>query len=82
MKLKGNVVYTIIVRPAKLYGADTWTTAKGQEVRLEVNDLLMLRWMCRVTMRDMIRNEHITVTTRVTQASKISQKNGPSGPTM
>ena len=42
MKLKGSV-YTIGVRSAKLYCADTWTTAKGQEVRLEVNEILMLK---------------------------------------
>ena len=29
----------------------------------------MLRWMCRVTRRDTIRNEHIRGTTRVVQAS-------------
>ena len=30
----------------------------------------MLRWMCIVTRRDTIRNEHIRGTTRVVQASK------------
>ena len=30
----------------------------------------MLRWMCGVTRRDTIRNEHIRGTTRVVQASK------------
>ena len=30
----------------------------------------MLRWMCGVTRKDKIRNEHIRGTTRVAQASK------------
>ena len=54
-----------------LYGAETWATTRGQEARLEVNELRMLRWMCGVTRRDKNRNEHIRGTTRVVQASKI-----------
>ncbi len=65
MKLKGNV-YKIVIRPALLYGAETWATTRG----LEVNEMRMLRWMCGVTRRDKIRNEHIRGTTRVLQASK------------
>ena len=45
MKLKGKV-YTTVVRPAMLYGAETWATTRGQEARLEVNEMRMLRWMC------------------------------------
>ena len=43
---------------------------RGQEARLEVNEMRMLRLMCGVTRRDEIRNEHIIGTTRVVQASK------------
>ena len=69
MKLKGKV-YKTVVRPALLYGTETWATTRGQEARLEVNEMRMLRWMCGVTRRDKIRNEHIRGTTRVVQASK------------
>ena len=69
VKLKGNV-YKTVVRPALLYGAETWATTRGQEAGLEVNEMRMLRWVCGVTMRDKIRNEHIRGTTRVVQASK------------
>ena len=65
VKLKGKV-YKTVVRPAMLYGAETWATTRG----LEVNEMRMLRWMCGVTRRDKIRNEHIRGTTRVVQASK------------
>ena len=69
VKLKGHV-YNIVVRPALFYGANTWATSRGQEGRLEVNEMSMLRWMCGVTRRDTIRKEHIIGTTRVVQASK------------
>ena len=69
MKLKGKV-YKTVVRPALLYGAETWATTRGQEARLEVNEMRMLRWICGVTRRDKILNEHIKGTTRVVQASK------------
>ena len=69
VKLKGKV-YKTVVRPALLYGAETWATTRGQEARLEVNEMRMLRWMCGVTRRDKIRNENIRGTTRVVQASQ------------
>ena len=63
-------VYKTVVRPALLYGAETWATTRGQEARQEVNEMRMLRWMCGETRRDKILNEHIRGTTRVAQASK------------
>ena len=71
MKLKGKV-YKTVVRSALLYGAVTWATTRGQDARLEVNEMRMLRWMCGVTRRewDHIQNEHIRGTTRVVQAYK------------
>ena len=66
-------VYKTVIRPAMLYGAETWATTKRQEKRIEVSEVTemrMLRWMCGVTRKDKIRNEHIRGTTRVAQASK------------
>ena len=64
VKLKGTV-YRTVVRPAMLYGVETWATIKRQ-----VNEMRMLRWMCGVTRKDKIRNEHIRGTTKVVQASR------------
>ena len=77
MKLKGKV-YKTVVRPALLYGTETWAKTREQAARLEVNAMRMLIWMCRVTRRDKIRDEHIRGTTRVVQASKnITEKRRP-----
>ena len=69
VKLKGKI-YETVVRPALLYGAETWATTRRQEARLEVNQMRMLRWMCGVTRRGTILNEHIRGTTRMMKASK------------
>ena len=52
-------VYITVVRSALMYGADTWALKKAQENKLEVAEMRMLRWMCRVTKLDKIRNERI-----------------------
>ena len=69
VKLKGKV-YKTVIKPEMLYGAETWATTKRQGKRIEVTEMRMLPWMCGVTRKDKIRNEHIRGTTRVAQASK------------
>ena len=74
VKLKGKF-YRTVVRPAMLYGAETWATTKRHESRIDVNEIRMLRWMCGVTRNDKIRNEHIRGTTKVVQAyRKITER--------
>ena len=51
VKIKGKV-YKMIVRPAMVYGAETWAVKM-----MEVADMKILRWMCSVTRLDKIRNE-------------------------
>ena len=54
--MKGKL-YRTVVSPALVSGAETWATTKSQEQRLEVNDMMMMRWMCGVTEKYKIRNE-------------------------
>ena len=49
-------VYRTGVRPALMYGADTWALKKAQEKKLEATEMRMLRWICGVTKLDKIRN--------------------------
>ena len=66
MKLKGKICETV-VRAAMLYGTETWETTKGQEQKMEMNEMTLLKWMYDVTKKGMIRNEFIRGTTRVIQ---------------
>ena len=63
-------VYRTVVRPALMYGAETWALKKAQEKKLEVAEMRMLRWMCRVTKLDKIRNERIRGTATVGEITK------------
>ena len=69
MKLKWRV-YETEVRPAMMYGAETWAVKKGQD-KVDATEMRMLRWMCGVTKMDKVRNETIRRTTKV---GEISQK--------
>ena len=58
LTVEGKVNKTV-VRPAMIYGADTWSVKKAQEKKLDVAEMRMLRWMSGVTKLDRIRNERI-----------------------
>ena len=73
VKINGNV-YMTVVRPALMYGAETWALKKAQEKKLEVAEMIILRLMCGVTKLDKIRNERIRVTTKVEEITKKVQE--------
>ena len=66
LRVKGKV-YKTVVRPAMIYGAETWAVKIAQEKKLDVAELRMLRWMSGVTKLDRIRNERIIETTKVVE---------------
>ena len=53
-------VYKTVVRPAMLYGAQTWVVMKAQERKLDVAEMRMLRLMRGATKLDRIGNEEIS----------------------
>ena len=73
LRVKGKV-YKTVVRPAMMYGAETWAVKKAHEKKLDVAEMRMLRWMSGVTKMDRIRNERIRGTTRVGEISKKVQE--------
>ena len=69
VKSKGKV-YKTVLRPAMVYGAETWAVKKAHEKKMEVAEMKMLRWMCGVTRLDKIRNEKIRGSAKVGEISK------------
>ena len=73
LRVKGKV-YKTVVRPAMMYGAETWAVKKAQEKKFDVAEIRMLRWMSGVNKLDIIRNERIRGTTKVGEISKKVQE--------
>ena len=48
LRVKGKV-YKTVVRPAMMYGAETWAVKEAQENKLDVAEMRMLKWMSGVT---------------------------------
>ena len=51
-------------------GLERVLTTKIRENRLEVNEMRMLRWMCRITNKDKIRNEHVRGSVKLAPVTK------------
>ena len=64
VKIKGKV-YRTVVRPALMYGAETWALKKARANKLEVAEMRMLRCMCGVTKLEKIRNARVRGTPKV-----------------
>ena len=63
-RVKGKV-YSLVVRPAMVYGLETVAVTKKQVEEMEVAEMKMLRFTMGVTRKDKIRNEYIRSTVKV-----------------
>ena len=63
-RVKGKV-YSLVVRPAMVYGLETVAATKKQVEEMEVTEMKMLRFAMGVTRKDKIRNEYIRGTVKV-----------------
>ena len=76
--MKGRL-YKTVVRPAILYETKTWPSKKAHEKRLDMAEMIMLRWLCGVMKKDMIKNERIRGTVKIVALSKKSRKEDSNG---
>ena len=58
LRSKGRM-YQACVRSVMLYASETWALREEDLVRLERNDMRMIRWMCGVTLRDRKSSEEL-----------------------
>ena len=63
-RVKGKV-YSLVVRPAMVYGLETVAVTKKQVKEMEVAEMKMLRFAISVTRKDKTRNEYIRSTVKV-----------------
>ena len=69
VKLKGKV-YKTVVRPPMMYGIEDTSIKKGNEKKMNVAEMKVLRWMSGVTRIDRIPNTRIKGTVKVAELSK------------
>lgn len=72
-KAKGKIFKTV-VRPAMIYGSETWPIKKAQERKLDVAEMRMVRWALGKTRRDRVRNVKIRGMAGVVEVSKKIQE--------
>ena len=68
-RVKGKV-YSLVVRPAMVYGLETVAVTKKQVKEMEVIEMKMLRFAMGVTRKYKIRNEYIRSTVKVERLGK------------
>ena len=48
-----------MIRPALMYGTETWAKKKAEERKMQSTEMRMLRWMIGKTRKDRVRNEEV-----------------------
>ena len=57
-KIKGRL-YKACVRSCMLYGSEIWAVTTDMNNKLESTEMRMIRKMCNVQMRDLLKNEEL-----------------------
>lgn len=58
LQSKGSF-YQACVRSIFIYAGETWPVREEDLARLERNDMMMIRWMCNVTLKDRISSDEL-----------------------
>ena len=58
LKLKGKI-YKACARSVLIYGSETWAVKVEDMKRLQRTEMMMVRWMCGVTLKGRKRNQEL-----------------------
>lgn len=73
LKLKGKV-YKACVRSVMVYASETWPMKLEDQQRLERAEMMMVRWMCGVTVKNTIASEELRKRLNIEQVSDVVRR--------
>ena len=72
LKSKG-IIYTTCIRPAMLYGSETWPTKIEDIRKIQRNEMRMLRWMTGVSLSERKSNECVRSMPAIDDIAEVMQ---------
>ena len=72
LRVKG-IIYTTYIRPAILYGSDTWATKVEDIRKMQRSEMRMLRWMTGVSLSERKSNECVRSMLAIDDISEVMQ---------
>ena len=74
LKSKG-IIYTTCIRPAILYGSETWSTKIEDIRKIQRSEMRMLRWMTGVSLSERKSNEWVRNMLAIDNIGEVMYKN-------
>ena len=74
VKSKG-IIYTTCIRPAMLYGSETWPTKIEDIRKMQRNEMRMLRWIAGVSLSERKSNECVRSMLVIDDVTEVMQQN-------
>ena len=72
LKSKG-IIYTTCIRPAILYGSETWPTKIEEIKKIQRSEMRMLRWMTGVSLSERKSNECVRNMLAIDDVAEVMQ---------
>ena len=74
LKSKG-IIYTTCIRPAMLYGSETWPTKIEDIRKIQRSEMRMLRWMTGVSLSERKSNECVSSMLAIDDIGEVMRRN-------
>jgi len=74
LKLKGKI-YTMCIQSVMKYGSETWPMKMEDIQHLQRAEIMMVRWMCGVTLRDRVTSDELLSLMKVNAVFEVVRQN-------